>query len=87
MFQKYIKSYTNNFGEVTDTGNYRPINIISSFIKEQLIYNRLDLFVKKKISCKYQIMWLNVALGKATLPNRLFMTLWRTCTLQLITNK
>ena len=48
MFQKYIKSYTNNFGEVTDTRNYRPINIISSFIKEQLIYNRLDLFLKKK---------------------------------------
>ena len=28
-----------------------------------------------------------MALGKATLPNRLFLTLWRTSTLQLITNK
>ena len=28
-----------------------------------------------------------MALGKATLPNRLLLTLWRTCPLQLITNK
>ena len=73
-----------NSGEVTDFGNYRPINIISSFSKllEWLIYNQLYLFLKKK---KY--INTNVALGKATLPNRLFLTLWRTSILQLITNK
>ena len=37
-------------GEVTDTGNYRPIATLSSFSKvlERLIYNQLYLFLEKK---------------------------------------
>ena len=36
-------------GEVTDTGNYRPIATLSSFNKvlERLIYNQLHLFLEK----------------------------------------
>ena len=45
-------------GEVTDTGNYRPIATLSSFSKvlERLIYNQLYLFLEKKndIIYKYQ---------------------------------
>ena len=44
-------------GEVTDTGNYRPIATLSSFSKvlEQLIYNQLYLFLEKNdIIYKYQ---------------------------------
>ena len=44
-------------GEVTDTGNYRPIATLSSFSKvlERLIYNQLYLFLEKNdIIYKYQ---------------------------------
>ena len=44
-------------GEVTDTGNYRPIATLSSFSKvlERLVYNQLYLFLgKNDIIYKYQ---------------------------------
>ena len=44
-------------GEVTDTGNYRPIATLSSFSKvlERLVYNQLYLFLEKNdIIYKYQ---------------------------------
>ena len=44
-------------GEVTDTGNYRPIARLSSFSKvmERLIFDQLYLFFKKnEIIYKYQ---------------------------------
>ena len=44
-------------GEVTDTGNYRPIATLSSFSKvpERLIYNQLYLFLENNdIILKYQ---------------------------------
>ena len=45
-------------GEVTDTGNYRPIATLSSFSKvlERLIYNQLYQFLEKNdIIYKYQL--------------------------------
>ena len=44
-------------GEVTDTGNYRPIATLSSFSKvlERLIYSQLYLFLENNdIILKYQ---------------------------------
>ena len=47
-------------GEVTDTGNYRPIATLSSFSKvlERLIYNQLYLFLEKRLYYIQISIWL-----------------------------
>ena len=44
-------------GDITDSGNYRPLSILSPFTKvlERIIYNQLQSFLDKyNILCEYQ---------------------------------